>query len=450
MSSRLFTLLGVLLAVTACEPSTPASPPEAAPPAEARRYFGTPPDGKLHIYFFDVGQGDAALVVSPTGKTVLVDSGPATAANHLVNRLPELLRKPLDLVVLSHPHHDHYGALGPVLRRVGARRLLEPQLDGNPQDYSALLSGLEAQKVELLSPAPLETGAAPPPRTLSLGDGVELTVLWPRAPADALLNVPGVGPEANSLVLRLTHGDTAVLFAGDAHARTLEHLVQRKLPLKATLLKVPGHGAEGPTTQAFLQAVQPRAALISVGRDRGNEATATLQRLESSGVRVFRTDVDGEVQVVGDGKTLVVTPQRLLGDAPKDSVHTFPGLGASAAAPQPPKVEAAPEPPKTETAQAVPAKGPAAPQGTAAVKPPAQPVDLDIAGPSSTKSPARDSVDESSAHAMPTTGYVASAKSTIFHIPSCRFAKQIKEGNLLKFKTRAEAGKKHEPHECVH
>jgi len=430
MSPRLFTMLGVLLAaVTACEPSAPQ--PAAARPAEARRYFGAPPDGKLHVYFFDVGMGDAALIVSPDGKTVLVDSGPASAANHLVNRLPELLRKPLDLIVLTHAHDDHYGALGPVMRRVGAKRLLEPRADDTPSDYQSLLSTLDAQKVERISPLPIGSETAPP---LRLGDGVELTVLWPRAPDEAPLDVSGAAAEANSLVLRLTHGDTTILFAADAHARTVAHLLERKLPLKATLLKVPAHGAEGPTTQALLDAVRPRAALISVGRDRASAADDTRKRLEAAGARVFSTDVDGEVQVVGDGKTLVVTPQRLPETAPHDTAYTF-------AAESPAATAAAPQPPKPETAQAVP------PQGTAA---PPQQVDIDISESSDARATRLDPLTNPDAPAARgSTVYVASAKRDLFHVPWCPAAKQIKSANRVTYKSRDEASKKHTAHSCV-
>lgn len=447
MSPRLFTLLGVLLAaVTACEPSAPAPQPAAARPAEGRRYFGAPPDGKLHVYFFDVGMGDAALIVSPDGKTVLVDSGPASAANHLVNRLPELLRKPLDLIVLTHAHDDHYGALGPVIRRVGAKRLLEPRADDTPSDYQALLSNLDAQKVERISPLPLGSETAPP---LRLGDGVELTVLWPRTPDEPLLDVSGAGAEANSLVLRLTHGDTSILFAADAHARTVAHLLERKLPLKATLLKVPAHGAEGPTTQALLDAVRPRAALISVGRDRAGAADGTRKRLDAAGAHVFSTDVDGEVQVVGDGKTLVITPQRLPENAPHDTAYTFAAEGPSATA-QPPKVEAALQPPKPELAQAVPPK---TPQGTgAADKPPApqQQVDIDISESAAARAARLDPLTNPDAPAARgSTVYVASAKRELFHVLWCPAAKQIKTANRVMFKSREEASKTHTAHSCV-
>ncbi|MFP2910837.1 ComEC/Rec2 family competence protein [Pyxidicoccus sp. 3LFB2] len=265
MSPRLFCLLGVLLATAACQEPPPPAPSTAAParPAEPRRYFGGAPDGKLHVYFFDVGHGDAALIVSPEGHTVLVDSGPASAADHLVNRLPELLTQRLDLVILTHPHADHHGGLEAVVRRVGAKRLMEPQLGAAPPEYDALLTTLGSQGVEFLSPAPPPSTPNAPLR-LPLGTGVELNVLWPRPPKD-VLDEPKAPLEANSIVLRLTHGDTALLLAGDAHARTEGQLLSRGTAMKATLLKVAAHGADGPSTEEFLRAVEPRAAIISTG-----------------------------------------------------------------------------------------------------------------------------------------------------------------------------------------
>src|SRR4051794_36600501 len=152
MKTRLLPLLGLLL-IAGCK--KPPPPPPAAPhPTAAEHFLGNPPDGKLHVYFFDVGQGDSALIVSPEGRTVLVDAGPASAVNHLINRLPELLASRLDLVVLTHPAPDHYGALDAVQKVADPRRLMEPQLPENPSEYDALLTSLGSRGVEIFSPAP--------------------------------------------------------------------------------------------------------------------------------------------------------------------------------------------------------------------------------------------------------------------------------------------------------
>ncbi|MBZ4419613.1 MBL fold metallo-hydrolase [Myxococcus sp. RHSTA-1-4] len=447
MSPRLFAILGMLLAAVACEEPPPPAPPPPAPvrSAEPRRYFGVPPDGKLHVYFFNVGPGDAALIVSPEGHTVLVDSGPASAANHLVNRLPELLTQRLDLVVLTHPHADHFGALGPVLRRVGARQLLVPQTGATPPEYDELLTSIGGQGVEFISPSPPPSTPNAPLR-LPLGTGVELNVLWPRPPKE-VLDVPEAPLEANSIVLRLTYGDTALLLMGDAHAKTEAHLLARGMPLRATLLKVAAHGADGPTGDAFLQAVGPRAAVISAGagNTRGTPAPATLKRLEAAGARVFRTDVAGEVQVVGDGKTLVVTPQRLPDGVPWDTRYTLAGLSAAsvpaatAQATKPEPLE--PEAPRGNTSKVQPAP---ARHGQVQV------VDIDDL-PAAEQAPrirgteSRPSRGSTESRATPAGGYVGSSRTDVFHLPSCRNAAKIKPSNLVRFATREEAARNRRP-----
>lgn len=448
MSPRLFCLLGVLVAAVACqEPPPPAPPPPANAPraAEPRRYFGAPPDGKLHVYFFNVGQGDAALIVSPEGHTVLVDTGPASASDHLRNRLPELLTQRLDLVILTHPHADHHGAVEPVLRRVGAKQLMEPQLEATPADYDALLTRLGGMGVEFVSTAPPPSTPNAPLR-LPLGPGVELNVLWPRHPAEKLLDVPEAALEGNSVVLRLTYGDTAVLFAGDAHAKTEAHLLTRGTPMRSTVLKVAAHGAEGSTTGAFLEAVRPRAAVISAGTGRPPD-TATLKRLEAVGAQVFRTAVAGEVQVVSDGKQLVVNPQRLPDGVPEDTRYTFQGLGGppGPAAAQAAKVEA----PRPDAVKPPPVRSAQGPRGSTSVAQYGQVVDIDDLPSSDAPPPSRGETrpprGSTEARATSPEKYVGSSKGDVFHRPSCRNAAKIKPSNLVTFKSRDEASRSRRP-----
>lgn len=422
MSPRHLALLGTLLALVACKESPDPSTPR---PSEARRYFGTAPDGKLHVYFFDVGQGDAALIVSPKGNTVLVDSGPVTAAGHLVNRLPELLVKQLDLVILTHPHNDHHGALDAVLRRVGARQLMEPQLPGAPPDYDTLLTAISGRGIQVVSPAP-PTSTPNAPQRINLGDGVSLTILWPRAPTEPLLDDSGGASiaEVNSIVMRLSYGETSVLFAGDALAKTEEYLLAREVPVQSTLLKVGAHGLASATTAPFLTRVGARAAVISVGanNDLRAPAAATLARLEAAHVQVFRTDVAGEVQVVSDGKSLVITPQRLPQGKPSDTRYTHVGQGPT------------PEPNYWA--------GKALPEKKAPPPPPEPPADVrPVESLQTTKAePLAPVVDGRTDRSKKYKGkYVASRKRNKFHYPDCDGAKKIHPENLIEFKTREEA-----------
>ena len=391
-------LLGLLLG--ACDgKSTPLPTIKPRPTPEiARRYFGRPPDGKLHVYFMDVDQGDATLIVSPSGKTVLVDAGPPTASAHLANRLPELLTDKLDLVVLTHPHLDHYGGLSAALGAVGARKLLEPQLSGAAPDYDALLASL-GSTVERVSPAPPGPGSEP--LRVPLGEDTELTVLWPRAPTDALLAGEQMH-ELNSIVLRLTYKNTSVLLAGDAREQTELKLLERQAPLESTVLKVAAHGSFIASSAAFLKAVNPRAAVISTGAGTPERAPAkdVLARLDNLRTRVFRTDRDGEVHAVSDGQRFILTPQRRPPGTPLSSVEV---LGQEPAAPAPPATENTPESPP-----------PGAP-GTA----PAPKTER----PSTSGAP-----------------FVVNRKTgKSFHRADCPTARRMKDEQRLTFTTRAEA-----------
>ncbi|WP_434382606.1 ComEC/Rec2 family competence protein [Melittangium boletus] len=416
--SRISTLAALLslCLLGACEQPASAPPPveKAAPAAPALRYFGPRPDGKLHVYFLDVDQGDATLIVSPDGHTVLIDAGPPFAGTHLANRLPELLTHKLDLVILTHPHLDHYGGLTAAVGAVGARRLLEPQLPNTPSDYDALLASLAAKGVEIFSPE----SPGPEPLKLPLGGDTELSVLWPRVPTEKLLIGDGA-VESNSIVLRLTHGTTSVLLMGDAREQTERRLLELEVPVRSTLLKVGAHGLGTATSAAFLEAVQPQGAVLSTGRGNPESAPSpdVLRRLESPGARLFRTDRDGEVHAVGDGQRFVLTTQRRSDKVPEGGL-ILKGLVEAAKAPTKAKepahldLESKPEPG---------AKSPRAERPTPAAQ------------------------EKGGA-------FVASKNSPkrLFHRPSCYAAKQIKNQNKLVFKSRAEAeGKRFNAHDCI-
>ena len=446
MSPRIALGVGLLLASLACQqqPAQPPQPQGAAP--EKSRYFGGAPDGKLHVYFFDVGGGEAALIVSPKGNTVLVDSGPASAQTHLVNRLPELLRRELDLVVLTHPDPKHHGALDAVLKRVGARRLLEPQLPDTSSAYDALLTAVGSRGVQVFSPAPSSNAPQEPVR-LTLEEGVNLTVLWPRAPAEPLLTgaPEGAGANAaNSIVLRLTYGDTSVLFAGAARAETESHLLQLGRLVPATLLKAASPGVDGATSQGFLEAVRPQAAVLSgddsLGRDPKVRDVLTRLRARPIGASPFRTDVNGEVHAVSDGTQFVQTPQSPSPGDPSSKRHVFPGVD-----PRPPLVRTVkptppPPPAVAPVAKTEPVRAVEAPRDTSARV--SKVVEVDDLPTSRRGSRTREAPEPSRATAGVSSmrgGYVASRHKPIFHKPTCRSARMIHEQNLLIFKTREEA-----------
>ncbi|XXF76577.1 ComEC/Rec2 family competence protein [Myxococcaceae bacterium GXIMD 01537] len=271
----------------------------------------TAPGKPLTVHFLDVGQGDAALIISPTGKTVLIDGGPPEAGARLAKRLRELVKGPLDLVILTHPHLDHLGGLPKALQAVGARRFMDPGFDHPSDAYRDLLEVVGRDVGQVMVPAP-NPQAPETLLTVGLGEGVSLTILWPRRPQEDFLRGTRSDANSNSIVAKLTYGQTAFLFSGDAEPDTEARLLRLNADLSATVLKVGHHGGKHSSTKAFLAAVRPQAAVIScgAGNDYGHPTSEALGRLASAGARVFRTDEQGEVVATSDGSRVTLKPQR--------------------------------------------------------------------------------------------------------------------------------------------
>jgi competence protein ComEC len=256
---------------------------------------------ELRIDFIAVGQGDAALVTSPTGKTVLIDGGPRASAAALTTFLQGRLKAPLDLVLLTHRHDDHFGGLKQVAQTIGIRMFLDAEIEHKSPAYAALLETLKDRKVPVRN---AERG-----RTIDLGDGATLTLLSPPDPRIARARSK---VNANSVIARLDYGGLAVLFAADAEPETELWLLRQELPVRARILKVAHHGGRFSSTARFLAAVRPELAVISVGERNGyrHPTSEALARLAEIGARVLRTDQDGTITIVTDGKRIDVSTER--------------------------------------------------------------------------------------------------------------------------------------------
>ena len=230
---------------------------------------------RLRIDFVDVGQGDAALVTSPTGKTVLIDGGPRASAEALTTFLHDHAgRGPLDLVVLTHRHADHLCGLPAAVGALGTRLFLDAQVPHPGPCYAQLMRALDAGGVAARQ--------ATHGRTIDLGGGAVMALL---GPPDPLIVGSRSDVNANSVVTRLSYGRFAVLFAGDAETPTEKWLLASGGDLRATVLKVAHHGSRYASGARFLRAVGARIAIVSVGagNEYGHPAGETLARLARTG-----------------------------------------------------------------------------------------------------------------------------------------------------------------------
>ena len=247
----------------------------------------------MFIDVLDVGQGDAILIQGG-GKTVLIDAGDGSSP--IVDQLRQLGIRHLDLIVASHPHADHIGGLTDVLPELRARHMMESGF-AHPTKLVEQVNLLARQR--RVNQTRLVRG-----QTIRLGTEATLTALFPE---QELLFGTRSDANSNSIVLRLEHGTVSALFTGDAEAPTEEALLHAGIQ-PAQILKVAHHGSEHSTSEAFLNAVAPELALISVGTDNayGHPDHATLARLDSSGATVKRTDQHGHIRLVSNGSTFSV------------------------------------------------------------------------------------------------------------------------------------------------
>ena len=256
-------------------------------------------EGELRIWFFDIGQGDAALVLLPTGEQLLIDAG---RDNRVLSKLGAVLPpwdRSLDTIILTHPDADHITGFVDVLERYEVAEIITTGASA----YTPVMQTLEDQFVR-------EQGYirhVSQGERLTYGD-VVIDVLWPEE------TLTGEVPEDrnnSSLVLRLVYKETSILFTGDAEQEAEEGF--GSLVGDIDVLTVGHHGSLTSSTVEFLDQVDPEKATISVGIDNGygHPHPVVLKRLEGSGVQVFRTDQDGDLFLTSEGGEPELTPHPL-------------------------------------------------------------------------------------------------------------------------------------------
>lgn len=257
--------------------------------------LSTEDDRRLTVHFMDVGQGDAILVEAPSGARLLVDGGPNPEL--LLARLGRSLPwwdRNLEALVLTHPQADHMNGLIEVARRYQVGLVIEGPATAESEAYRAWEALLAENRTERLR--------------LAAGDRFQFGgVIGEALGPDGL---SGGNDNDRSLVLRLSYGVVSFLLPGDIEGPGETALLRAGLPLASTVLKVAHHGSATSTGRAFLDRVDPIAAVISVGAGNrfGHPSAEVLQRLE--GRAIYRTDLHGTIVFTTDGRRLWVRTER--------------------------------------------------------------------------------------------------------------------------------------------
>ncbi|WP_346355825.1 DNA internalization-related competence protein ComEC/Rec2 [Azotosporobacter soli] len=264
-----------------------------------------PSAGVLELHIIDVGQGEAILLKTPSGRAVLIDAGQGGTGD--VGKrvvVPYLTHQgvyKLEYLLLSHEHDDHAGGAPAVVEGIKVDQLLVPAGPATPPVMQAI-------RLSDRPPISLRKG-----QRLQM-DGVDIEVL-----AAGEFETGNRNENEGSAVVRIQYGKRSFLLTGDLEGRSEAALVKAQGErLHSTVLKVGHHGAAKATSEEFLALVQPTCAAISVGAGNsyGHPHPETLRRLQRDGVRVYRTDERGAIIFSTDGDRLSVQTWRDLSDNP--------------------------------------------------------------------------------------------------------------------------------------
>lgn len=259
-------------------PNTPTPTPEIV---QANQEIQ---DGeKLQIWFLDVGQADSILIQNGDAN-MLIDAGNNEDGKKLVSYFQSLGIESFQYVIGTHAHEDHIGGMDDIIDNFDIDTFYMPDAITTTATFESVLDSLEAKNIAFQTPS-IDS-------IFKLGNAT-IDVLYVGTDDSDLNNT--------SIVLKLTYGNTSVLFMGDAE-KEVETIIEKK-DISADVLKVGHHGSNTSSSKTFLEKVNPSYAIISVGTGNsyGHPSNTTIQNLENQNIQIYRTDENGTIIMTSDG-----------------------------------------------------------------------------------------------------------------------------------------------------
>ncbi|MBA9026168.1 MBL fold metallo-hydrolase [Peribacillus huizhouensis] len=247
---------------------------------------------EMAVHFVDVGQGAAQVIIAPNKKVMVIDAGNNDDEDKMVAYLKELGVSKVDILIGTHPDADHIGGMDAVIDSFDIGKIYMPKVQRNTQTFESVLQSIQNK---VLTVTTAKAGIE-----LDLDPAVQVKMI---APLDDTTS------DANemSAVVRLQYGEQSFLLTGDAGIPTEEKWLQSGELIQSTVLLTGHHGSNHSTSEAFLKAVQPKYAVIQVGKNSyGHPTSEVLERLHSEKINIYRNDTDGTIVFKTDGKEINV------------------------------------------------------------------------------------------------------------------------------------------------
>jgi len=262
----------------------------------------------LTVAFLDVGQGDAIFVEAPNGNQMIIDGGPNASILRELGKVMPFYDRSIDVLVITNPDKDHFAGFIDVLKRYDVGLIIESGTKNDTETYKNFTKaveergskkGLAKRGMSLVLDVGRSGGdnSATPP--------VSLDIIFPDR------DVSEYSTNDGSIIARLIYGETSIMFTGDTTQKIERRLTllnktsPTDTPLKSDLIKVAHHGSKTSSLKEFVQAVQPKTAVISLGKNNkyGHPNKETLDTLDSLYISTLRTDKRGTIIFKSDGKT---------------------------------------------------------------------------------------------------------------------------------------------------